>query len=135
VQAAVLLAKLAIFPDELEKRQRVADEYAETIRLAGLPLKTPRAPEGRMSSWAQYSLLAESKAARQEFQDRLTAAGVPSAIYYPKPLHLQEVFADLGYKAGDFPISEWLSERIFSVPMHPYLSHDQITSIIRAMHE
>jgi UDP-2-acetamido-2-deoxy-ribo-hexuluronate aminotransferase len=135
VQAAVLLAKLAIFPDELEKRQRVADDYAEAIRRTGLPLKTPRAPEGRMSSWAQYSLLAESKSARQEFQDRLTSAGVPSAIYYPKPLHLQEAFAHLGYKSGDFPISESLSERIFSVPMHPYLDHDQVTSIVHAMHE
>jgi len=65
--------------------------------------------------------------------NRLKAASIPTAIYYPKPLHLQTAFAYLGYKEGDFPISEDYSQRIFSLPMHPYLSKADQERIIRVL--
>ncbi len=74
-----------------------------------------------MSAWAQHSLLAESGTHRAALQQKLKDAGIPTAIYYPKPLHLQNAFANLGYKAGDFPASEDCATRNFSLPMHPYL--------------
>ena len=70
------------------------------------------------SVWAQYSVLSDHRAALQE---KLKEAGIPTAVYYPLPLHLQGAFAHLGHKPGDFPISEQAAGRIFSLPMHPYL--------------
>lgn len=115
LQAAVLLAKLEIFEDEIAKRQVVAARYA---KLLGNAVKTPRVPEGRRSAWAQYSVLAGN---REALMASLKEKGIPTAIYYPKPLHLQKAFGSLGYRAGDFPVSEDLARRIFSLPMHPYL--------------
>ena len=66
-------------------------------------------------------------------QRKLQDAGIPTAIYYPKPLHLQPAFAHLGYQPGDFPVSERLAARIFSLPMHPYLSAADQEEIVRAM--
>ena len=67
------------------------------------------------------------------FLARLAAAGIPSAIYYPTPLHLQQAFAPLGYALGDFPVSEDLSTRIFSLPMHPYLQDAEIDTIVASL--
>ncbi|GAB6175443.1 DegT/DnrJ/EryC1/StrS family aminotransferase [Desulfobaculum senezii] len=125
MQAAVLLAKLNIFPGELEQRQRVADAYTE--QLAGIPgLVTPTIPEGYKSAWAQYSVLADD---RNLIQKALRDAEIPTAIYYPLPLHLQKAFASLGYKEGDMPVSEDCAGRIFSLPMHPYLTNEQVAEI------
>ena len=74
------------------------------------------------SVWAQYSILARDSEHRDRLQAKLKQEGIPSAIYYPKPLHLQTAFSYLGYEAGDFPVSEDCSQRIFSLPMHPYLT-------------
>ena len=80
-------------------------------------------PEQMTSAWAQYSVLAKDEAHRTQLQAKLKVAGIPTAIYYPKPLHLQTAFKSLGYQEGNFPISEDYSGRIFSLPMHPYLSY------------
>ena len=120
LQAAVLLAKFAIFPEEVALRQQVAQRYSELLAPCSA-LRTPVIPAGYLSVWAQYSLLAESEAHRTALQQKLKEAGIPTAIYYPKPLHLQTAFASLGYQKGDFPVSEDYATRIFSVPMHPYL--------------
>jgi UDP-2-acetamido-2-deoxy-ribo-hexuluronate aminotransferase len=133
VQAAVLLVKLAVFPKELEQRQRVAARYTSAIIDARLALQTPRVPAGHLSSWAQFTVLAADHERRGSLRDKLAAAGLPSAIYYPKPLHLQAAFTYLGYAAGDFPIAEDLSQRVLSLPMHPYLTDDQIDQIVDAM--
>lgn len=135
VQAAVLLAKLKIFDDELAARQKVAAAYAREIAAAGLPLTAPSIPEGFTSAWAQYSVVAETAADRERLLQKLAAAGVPTAIYYPRPLHLQPAFAYLGHAEGDFPISESLCERIFSLPMHPYLDEETIGRVIDAMRD
>ncbi|WP_243545171.1 DegT/DnrJ/EryC1/StrS family aminotransferase [Pseudodesulfovibrio tunisiensis] len=133
IQAAVLLAKFAIFPGEIEKRQAVADRYNEL--LAGVAdLTTPYVEEGNTSVWAQYSLLARDAEHREECMAKLSEAGIPTAIYYPKPLHLQKAFADLGYAVGDLPVCEGIGARIFSLPMHPYLEvevQEHIASVLK----
>ncbi|MCB2192812.1 MAG: DegT/DnrJ/EryC1/StrS family aminotransferase [Deltaproteobacteria bacterium] len=133
MQAAILLAKLELLPKEMEQRQEVAQRYAEMIATSGAALTPPQVPSGCASAWAQYSVLAESQATRAEFIERLKAAGIPSAIYYPKPLHLQTAFAYLGLQAGDFPHSESAGERIFSLPMHPYLAVEDQEKIVAAL--
>ena len=123
MQAAVLLAKLGIFREEMELRQTAADRYSELLaRIPGLRL--PTVPEQMKSIWAQYSVLARDEAHRASLQKKLGEAGIPTAVYYPIPLHLQTAFADLGYGKGDFPNSEDFSSRIFSLPMHPYLKQE-----------
>jgi len=128
LQAAILNAKLDIFPEEIELRQQVAQRYTELLSPCAM-LHVPYVPEGYKSVWAQYSLLAENPESRAHIQESLKKAGIPTAVYYPKPLHLQTAFAGLGYKEGDFPISEDTSNRIFSLPMHPYLKENEIERI------
>ena len=126
IQAAVLLEKLTIFDDELEARQRIADSYS--IRLQE-KFVVPRIPKHYRSAWAQYSLLADSTSEREQLIQALQEEGIPSMIYYKIPLHLQKAYTFLGYSAGDFPVSEDLSSRIFSLPMHPYLKDEEIEQI------
>ena len=132
IQAAILLHKLKIFPLELEKRESAATLYSEKLLQK---FTTPFIPSGYSSAWAQYSILANSSEHRSECQQRLKDEGIPSAVYYPIPLHLQTAYNYLNYKRGDFPISEEISNRIFSLPMHPYLTKveiNQITSILNS---
>jgi UDP-2-acetamido-2-deoxy-ribo-hexuluronate aminotransferase len=127
-QAAVLLAKLEIFEEEVTARQEIAQRYYEGLKDV---VAAPEVAPGCTSVWAQYSVESE---ARFAIRARLEEAGVPTAIYYPKPLHLQEVFRGLGYGPGDFPVSEAAATRIFSLPMHPYLKkidQERIIGIIR----
>lgn len=133
IQAAILLVKLRIFERELEQRQRVADLYSRAICTAGTPVEIPQIPDGFSSVYAQYSVLAKNEQERQKLIDRLAARGVPTAIYYPKPLHLQPAFAYLGHVEGDFRVSEDISSRIFSLPMHPYLGEDAVDAIVAGL--
>ena len=130
LQAAVLLAKFTIFPEEIELRQAVAARYFSLLN-SGPSLLPPSVPAGCKSAWAQYSVLARSGAERAAAVERLKEEGIPTAIYYPIPLHLQTAFAGLGYKPGAFPVSEDAAARIFSLPMHPYLfnSWGQVSKI------
>ena len=124
IQAGILLAKFDIFPEEIELRQQVAKRYTAMLNpLANI--ETPAIPQGYKSAWAQYSILAAGDKQRTDLQNKLKEADIPTAIYYPKPLHLQSAFSYLGYKKGDFPISEDISRRIFSLPMHPYLTEEE----------
>ena len=120
IQAAILLAKFEIFPGEMDLRQEVAGRY--TGLLGKSPhLRTPGVRQVCVSAWAQYSLVSEKKdTAMQALKD----AGIPTAVYYPKPLHLQGAYAYLGHKPGDFPVSEVTAGKIFSLPMHPYLTQE-----------
>ncbi len=121
LQAAVLLAKFEIFPEEIELRQQVAGRYGRLLNQQ-TEVQVPAVPQEMKSAWAQYSVLAGDETHRSRLQAKLKEAGIPTAIYYPTPLHRQTAFKSLGYKAGDFPVSEDFSSRIFSLPMHPYLS-------------
>jgi UDP-2-acetamido-2-deoxy-ribo-hexuluronate aminotransferase len=133
LQAAVLLAKFEIFPEEIDLRQQVAQRYSHLLSSLGSELSAPFAPYGYKSAWAQYSLLAKDEAHRSRLQARLQAASIPTAIYYPKSLHLQAAFAFLGYQEGDFPVSEAVAKRIFSLPMHPYLKVQDQERIAKAL--
>jgi UDP-2-acetamido-2-deoxy-ribo-hexuluronate aminotransferase len=127
LQAAILLAKLEIFDQEIVDRQKVAQRYSERLRNI---VEVPYVAATCTSVWAQYSVLSDRRA---ELQQRLKAAGIPSAVYYPLPLHLQGAFAHLGHQPGDFPSSEKAAARIFSLPMHPYLSEAEQGLIIKAL--
>jgi UDP-2-acetamido-2-deoxy-ribo-hexuluronate aminotransferase len=133
VQAAVLHTKLDIFDDEMRERQRVAKSYTTELASQGIDVIAPVIPDHYISAWAQYTVTARDAAARTAFQQRLNAKGIPTMIYYPKALHQQIAFANLGYRIGDFAVSEDLTTRVFSLPMHPYLADAQITDIVAAM--
>jgi UDP-2-acetamido-2-deoxy-ribo-hexuluronate aminotransferase len=120
LQAAILLAKFEIFPEEIERRQEVANRYAELLGQSRM-VKCPRVADGAKSSWAQYSLLCMH---REKIMAALKARGIPSAVYYPIPLHLQGAYQYLGYQKGDFPVAERIAKAIFSLPMHPYLTEE-----------
>ncbi|SDT96799.1 DegT/DnrJ/EryC1/StrS family aminotransferase [Desulfobacula phenolica] len=123
IQAAILLEKLKIFTEEIRNRKKVADLYSALL-LNKVDIQT--VPKGSTSVWAQYSIRSD---ARDVLRNALKKNNIPTAVYYPKPLHLQTAFASLGYKPGDFPVSEELSNKIFSLPMHPYLTYEQIHHI------
>ncbi|MEM7253018.1 MAG: DegT/DnrJ/EryC1/StrS family aminotransferase [Pseudomonadota bacterium] len=127
LQAAILLPKLRVLAEEMERRQWVADQY--TARLSDW-VTTPMVPDGYRSAWAQYSVLSDQ---RDALQASLKERGVPTAVYYPTPLHLQSAFRDLGYQAGDFPHSERASKTIVSLPMHPYMDEATLTQITNAV--
>lgn len=132
IQAAVLIEKLKRYDEELVARNKVADFYSKGLSNS---LKTPVVPEGYSSVWAQYTLLANSDEHRQKIRSRLNENEIPSAVYYPTPLHLAGAYINLGYKAGDFPVSESLSRRVFSLPMHPYLDtgvQEKIIAVVTA---
>jgi UDP-2-acetamido-2-deoxy-ribo-hexuluronate aminotransferase len=124
LQAAILLVKLKIFDREVELRQAVAQRYSQALQTV---VEVPFVSPDCTSVWAQYSVMSED---RSRLQKKLKEAGIPTAIYYPLPLHLQGAFNHLGYHAGDFPLSERASHHIFSVPMHPYLEEADQERII-----
>ena len=130
LQAAILIEKLAAFPAELEARQQVARRYSEA--LDGI-VQVPRVPAGMTSSWAQYSVLAADVGHRDRLMGALTRAGIPSAVYYAKPLHLQPALARFGHRVGEYPVAEDVSSRIFSLPMGPYLSDGDQDCVVAAI--
>jgi UDP-2-acetamido-2-deoxy-ribo-hexuluronate aminotransferase len=123
VQAAVILAKLDVFERELERRQAVAEAY--TVALAGA-VETPEIPAGYRSAWAQYTILSDR---RDAIAAALKEEGIPTAIYYPIPMHLQEAYSAYGAGEGSCPVSERLAKRVLSLPMHPYLEAANIARI------
>ncbi|MCR4268267.1 DegT/DnrJ/EryC1/StrS aminotransferase family protein [Nitratireductor sp. ZSWI3] len=129
IQAAILIEKLAILPDEMEKRQAVAARYAEGL---GDAVKVAQVPAGYRSAWAQYAIETEH---RDAVRQKLSAEGIPSVIYYEKSLHLQKAYEMFARAPGGLPVSESLPQRILCLPMHPYLSEadqDRIVQTIRA---
>ncbi len=130
IQAAILLEKLSIFDDELLNRNKIADYYTSNLKNK---FQKPIIPNGYQSSWAQYSIVAESNNARDLLMSDLKKENIPSIIYYRIPLHLQSVFSKLDYRIGDFPVSEMISSKIFSIPMHPYLVDKQQDKILEIL--
>ena len=131
IQAAILIEKLKIFDEEIEKRNVVAKRYTDAFANSNR-IVTPRVIGGAVSSWAQYTLQVENRA---EFQAGLKGKGVPSAVYYPIPLSKQKAYAH--YPAAPTPVSEALSGRVVSLPMHPYLDtatqHRVIEAVLASM--
>ena len=116
IQAAILIEKLKVFPDELLARDKVASAYEEGI---GKALRTPRLAQGLSSAWAQYTVIVEE---RDAVQAKLKELGVPSVVYYPKALTQQDGYSFFPIISSGVVISEWLSGKVLSLPMHPYLS-------------
>lgn len=127
LQAAVLLAKLEVFDDELVQRNRAAERYAEQLKGVA---HTPQLLPNRTSAWAQYTIEVED---RDAVQKTLQAQGIPTAVHYPEPLHLQPVFAGLGQGQGSFPVAERAGKRVLSLPMHPYLKPETIDEVSAAV--
>ena len=123
LQAAVLNAKLDHYDKDVKRRQEVAQTYSKYLN-DHIPI--PVIKEDRTSVWAQYSIRLDK---RDLFQEKLKMAGIPTAIHYPMPLHLQECFVYLGGRKGDFPIAEKVSVEILSLPMNPYLTEEEIDYI------
>lgn len=128
IQAAILKVKLKAFVEhELEDVNRVYRLYHE--RLAGI-VETPVIPEGYHSSFAQYTIKLNCKEQRDRLQVQLKEQGIPSAIYYIKPMHKQGAFSDLESDEKEFVVTNELCEVVLSLPMHPYLSKDNVESIV-----
>ena len=127
MQAAVLLEKLTIFDDELEMRNQVNNYYRKYLNNA------QHIPENYHSAYALFSITLGSYKKREELVNKLKKYNIPNVIYYKYPIHLMKGFHYLGYKDGDFPISENLSQTIVSLPMHPYLTKMDIDLIIKTL--
>ncbi|MBU1658767.1 DegT/DnrJ/EryC1/StrS family aminotransferase [bacterium] len=120
VQAAILNVKLKHFEKEVQAREEIGARYSDILEDSGVT--TPKIREENTSVYAQYSIRVKD---RDAMVAKLSAKEIPTAVHYPVPLHLQEAFANLGYKAGDFPISEAVATQIMSLPMSPYLTEAQ----------
>ncbi len=127
IQAAVLLEKLKHYDVEVEQRNVAAKLYTNNLNDA---VKTPSIPKGQGSVWAQYSIQVDD---REKVKAHLTEKGIPTAVFYPIPIHLSSAYAYLNYKEGDFPKSEAISKKIMSLPMHPYLDEATIKTICDAV--
>lgn len=119
IQAAILLAKLEVFPEEVADRINIGAKYTELLKDNVI---TPYIEPYNTSVYAQYTVQVEN---RDQVQEKLKAAGVPTAVHYPIPLHLQPAFASLNLKEDSFPVAEKAAKRVMSLPMHPYLTEEQ----------
>lgn len=127
LQAAVLLAKLKIFDEEVAARERIGARYSE---LFSGKVVTPYVAPGNTSVYAQYTIQVEK---RDEVAKKLQERGIPTAVHYPVPLHLQQVFSGLNKRVGSFPVSEKTANMVLSLPVHPYLitqDQDRICSAV-----
>ncbi|NWG25847.1 MAG: DegT/DnrJ/EryC1/StrS family aminotransferase [Pseudorhodoplanes sp.] len=129
IQAAVLIEKLKIFEDEIAARDRVARRYAEGLSDVAI---VPRVPEGRTSVWAQYTIRL-APGTRDRLADDLKAQGIPTAIYYPKPLHRQQAYKQYPVAGNGLPVTDRLADEVISLPMHAYLEPDVQDRVIEAV--
>lgn len=137
LQAAILLSKMEVFEDEVQARARLGARYTELLHeaFAGQSMiKTPIVEANHLSVYAQYTIeVPHENDGRTQFEKRMKEQGIPTAVHYPLSLHQQPVFAGLGYKTGDFPVSERMAARVVSLPMHPYLTDDQQQQVVTAV--
>lgn len=127
IQAAILEPKLKAFKEyELDERNKFAKIYEEKLKNY---VKTPVVKDGFLSSWAQYTLILNSEGERNYLQSKLKESGIPSMIYYPKPLHKQVVYSDYKFNLEDLAVSEDLCQKVLSIPMHPYLTEEIVNEI------
>ena len=129
IQAAVLLSKLTVFPEELQARERIARIYDQRL---GNAVTTPARVPDSTSAWAIYAILLKDGAERDRIQGALKADGVPTAIYYPRPLHRQPAY-QAQHDGTALPVSEDLAQRILALPIHPDLSEADVDRICEAV--
>jgi len=128
IQAAILLEKLKIFADEIDRRQVIADRYAEGLR--GAIKGVPGVIEGGRSVWAQYVIEHDN---RDGLQAHLTANGIPSMVYYPVPIHEQDFALRYAPAKGHLKVTEAASQHVLALPMHPYLEPSDQDRVIDAV--
>ena len=130
IQAAVLIEKLKIFPEEIDVRNRVAARYAEGLRDVAV---VPVLPDDVTSVWAQYTIRVRPEQ-RDALVANLKAQGIPTGIYYPKPLHRLEAYRHFPVVDNGIPVTDRLAEEVLSLPMHGYLdqaTQDRIIDAVR----
>ena len=133
LQAAILLPKLKAFADyELDAVNRVAEKYTAALKDH---VVTPTVPEGYLSSWAQYTILLENRTQRDSVQAKLKENGIPSMIYYPRGLHQQAAYKRMQLDDADYPNTAAATQRVLSLPMHPYLNDEEQHIIIKSLLE
>jgi UDP-2-acetamido-2-deoxy-ribo-hexuluronate aminotransferase len=130
LQCAVVNVKLRHYSKDLALRQEVASKYTTELITHHTSRITPVVKDDRTSAWAQYSIRVKN---RDNVQMKLKEAGIPTAVHYPMPLHLQESFGYLGYQKGDFPVAERVSDEIISLPMNPYITDEEIAYICKEL--
>lgn len=130
LQAAILLEKLAIFRDEVRARNDIARRYTSMLSTI---VETPHIPEGLQSVWAQYTIKLKDCAARDGLMKFLKKKSIPSSVYYPRSLNRQEAFKKYPTDPVGCPVSESLTKRVLSVPMHPYLEHSSQVMVANAI--
>ena len=130
IQAAILLEKLAIYPDEIEARQRVADRYTDALQDV---IDTPHVGNESQSIWAQYTLKTREGQNREAIMGAMKEAGIPTTVYYPMPLHQQQAYNRFPTDPAGLATSEALAKQVFSLPMHPYLDTETQDTVITAL--
>ena len=127
IQAAILLPKFHAFKDyEVNDVNKVAGWYTELLKDK---VVTPKVPSGYLSSWAQYTILLKNSEERSKVQSKLKENGIPSMIYYPRGMHQQQAFKNLGLKDSDYPNAIEATKRVLSLPMHPYMKKEDVELI------
>tara|TARA_B110000977_G_scaffold16584_1_gene20332 strand:- start:115 stop:1209 length:1095 start_codon:yes stop_codon:yes gene_type:complete len=127
IQSAVLNVKLNTYSNDVKRRQEAAKQYTKLLKDH---IQTPIIAPKCSSVWAQYSIRVKD---RERIQNVLKEKGIPTVVYYPSPLHLQECFLYLGYKNGDFPISELIASEILSLPINPYINTSEIEYVCKEL--
>ena len=127
IQAAILIEKLSVFPDEVVAREKVATTYSEALKDVA---RVPILMDGATSVWAQYTLIVEN---RDEVQAKIRSAGIPTMVYYPMALSQQTGYRDYPAVEGGTPVSDKLPSKVLSLPMHPYLGANDQQRIITAV--
>lgn len=127
MQAAILLAKFPHFPGEVEARGRIGKRYTDML---GDCCVTPKIAKGNTHVYAQYTIRSPQ---RDQLAQELKAKNIPSAVYYPKCLHEQPIFSNLGYSWSSFPNAEQASREVLSIPMHPWLTEEEQNSVVDAI--
>ena len=128
IQAAILLVKLKAFQEyEIDAVNQVAERYKRALENSDLLL--PEVKDGFISSWAQYTVQLPEKVNREQLQAKMREIGIPTMVYYAKPMHRQGAFAGTDSEQAECPVTEQLCKNVLSLPMHPYMDEEQIAFI------
>lgn len=138
IQAAILQVKLKAFKDyEVADINKVAQMYDDAFKARGLDRKVvlPVVKEGFLSSWAQYTIQLPDQTDRAKLQACMKEKSIPTMVYYMKPMHLQGAFADTDSAIADCPVSLNLCQKVLSLPLHPYMTKEQVSEVVNALSE
>ena len=135
IQAAILLEKLEIFPIELIQRQNAANLYHDSLSKLNLDISLPSLHPKATSSWAQYTIILPKKINREKLQKDLLSKKIPTAIYYPIPINEHEPYKMYPLANDNLPITKLMSKTVLSLPMHPYLSKEDINFIVKSLND